>query len=88
MDILSDKLITFYMRRHGHDYKREILWEKLNDFSIATQKDTIWTNNVNMKIDDMHQNYKCVLCRRRDEMINHIVSECRKLLQKHDRVRK
>ena len=43
---------------------------------------TIWTNYVKVKIDKMQQNSKCKLRDDRDETINHIISEYRKLAQK------
>ena len=36
----------------------------------------IRTNDVKAKIDKTQQNSKCWLCGDRDEMINHIISEC------------
>ena len=35
----------------------------------------------------MQQNSKCRLCGDRDETINHIISECRKLAQKENKIR-
>ena len=39
------------------------------------------------KIDKTQQNSKCKLCGDRDEMINHIISECSKLAQKEYKTR-
>ena len=60
---------------------------------IAAQNNTTQTNYAQSKIDLMQQNNNCWLCGDRDEMINHIRSECSKLVQKacktkHDWVRK
>ena len=49
---------------------------------IAAQKNAIRTNYVKAKIDKTQQNFKCSLCGVREEMINHIISECSKLAQK------
>ena len=51
------------------------------------------TNHIKARIDKTLQNSKCWLCGDRDETINHIISECSKLVQKeykmrHDRVGK
>ncbi len=40
------------------------------------------TNHIKAKIDKMQQKSKCRLCGDRDDMINHIISECSKLAQK------
>ena len=48
--------------------------------SFDNSKNTaIWTNNIEAKIDNTQQNIKCRLCEEKDEIINHIVSECSKL---------
>ena len=39
------------------------------------------------RIDKTQQNSKCWLCGDRDEMINHIISECSKLSQKEYKAR-
>ena len=39
------------------------------------------------RIDKKQQNSKCRLCCDRDETINHIISECRKLAQKDYKTR-
>ena len=39
------------------------------------------------KIDNMQQNRKCRLCKDRDEIVNHIISECSKLAQKEYKTR-
>ena len=60
---------------------------------VAAQNDAIRTNHIKTWIDKTQQNSKCRLCGDRDEMINHIISECSKLTQneytvKHDWVGK
>ena len=49
---------------------------------IVAQDNAIRTNHINARIDKRQQNSKCRLCGDRDEMINHIISECRKLAHK------
>ena len=39
------------------------------------------------KIEIMQQNSKCRLCGNRDKMINHIIIECGKLVQKEYEIR-
>ena len=35
-----------------------------------------------LKLDRVHQNSRCKLCGDRDETINHIISECSRLIRK------
>ena len=49
---------------------------------IAAQNNAIRTNHIKARKDKAQQNSKCRLCGDRDEAINHIISECRKLAQK------
>ena len=49
---------------------------------MAAQNIQIKINYVKGKIDKTQQNTRCRLCIDRDEIINHIISECRKLAQK------
>ena len=49
---------------------------------IAAQNNTIRTNHIKARIDKSQQNSKCTLRGDRDETINNIISECRKLAQK------
>ena len=53
---------------------------------IAAQDNAIRTNHIKARIDETQLNSKCWLCGDREEAINHIISECRKLAQKerHD----
>ena len=46
---------------------------------ISAQDNVMRTNHIKARIDKTQQNIKCRLCGHRDEMINHIISECRKL---------
>ena len=54
---------------------------------IAAQDNTVRTNHIKVRIDKTRQHSKCRLCSDRDEMINHIISECSKLAQKDYKVR-
>ena len=54
---------------------------------IAVKNNAIRTNHVKARIDKTQQNSKCRLCGDRDEIINHIISECSKLPQKKYKTR-
>ena len=54
---------------------------------IAAQDNAIKTNHIKARIDKTQQNSKCRLCGERDEMINHIISECSKLARKEYKTR-
>ena len=54
---------------------------------IAAQNNAIRTNHIKVGIDKTQQNSKCRLCGDRDETINHIISECSKLVQKEYKTR-
>ena len=43
--------------------------------------------NIKARIDKKQQNSRCRLCSDRDEMINHMISECSKLAQKEYKIR-
>ena len=49
---------------------------------IAAQNNAGRTNHIKARIDKTQQNNKCRLCGDRDEIINHIISECSNLAQK------
>ena len=66
----------------------ENLKRETESLLIAAQNNTIRTNYVEAKIDKMKQNSKCRLCRDRNEMISHIISECSKLSQKEYKTRR
>ena len=69
------------MAKHKRCKEKESLRET-ESLLIAAQKNAIRTNYIKAKIDKMQQNSKCRLCGDRDEMINHIISECSNLVQK------
>ena len=54
---------------------------------IAAQNNAIRTNHIKARIDKMQENSKCRLCFDRDETINHIISECCKLVQREYKAR-
>ena len=54
---------------------------------MAAQNSAIRTNHIKVRINKTQQNNKCRLCGDRDEMINHIISECSKLAQKEYKAR-
>ena len=54
---------------------------------VAAQDNAIRANHIKTRIEKTQQNSKCWLCGDRDEMINHIKSECSKLAQKEYKVR-
>ena len=54
---------------------------------IAAQDNAIRINRIKARIDKTQQNSKCWLCGERDEIINHIMSECGQLAQKEYKAR-
>ena len=49
---------------------------------MVAQNNVMKSVHIKARIDMIQQNSKCRLCGERDEMINHIISECSKLAQK------
>ena len=54
---------------------------------IAAQNNAIRPYHITARIAKTQQNSKCRLCGDRDETINHIISECSKLVQKEYKTR-
>ena len=54
---------------------------------MVTENNAIRTNHITARIDKTQQNSKCRVCGDRDETINHIISECRKLAKKEYKTR-
>ena len=54
---------------------------------IAAQNSAIRTNHIQVRIDKIQQNSKYKICGDRNETINHIISECSKLVQKEYKTR-
>ena len=63
------------------------LMRETESLLIAAQDNAIRTNHIKVRIDKTQQNSKCRLCGDRDETINHIISECKKLAQKEYKAR-
>ena len=78
-NISHDKTWTWLRKRN---FKRET-----ESFLIAAQNNAVRTNHIKARIDKTQQNSKCRLCGDRDETINHIISECRKLARKEYKTR-
>ena len=67
-------------------YDKTWTWIRKGNFNretesrlTAAQNIAIRTNHIKARIDKTQQNSKCRLCGDRDETINQIISECRKL---------
>ena len=72
-----------YLTRENTDgTKEENLKRESESLLIASQNNVIIPKHINTRIDKSRQNCKCTLCGDRDETINHIISECSKLVQK------
>ena len=54
---------------------------------IAVKNNAVRTNHIKAKIDKTQQNSKNMLCDDRDKTINHITSECSKLVQEKSKTR-
>ena len=63
------------------------LKRETESLQIAALDNAIRTNHIKARIDETQQNSKCRLCGDRDEMTNHIISECSKLAQKEYKAR-
>ena len=61
-------------------------WET-ESLLIAAQDNAERTNHIKARIDETQQNSKCRLCGDRDETINHIISQCSRLVQKEYKTR-
>ena len=59
------------------DLKRET-----ESLTVAAQNQSIRTNLVKAKIDKSQRDSLCRVCRKVDESVDHIVSDCSKLAQK------
>ena len=55
--------------------------------SLTAQNNAIRSSHIKVRIDKTQQNSKCILCGDRGETINHIISECCKLVQKEYKTR-
>ena len=73
-EISHEKTWTWPRKRN---FKRET-----ESLLIVAQNNDIRSNYAKAKIDKTQQNINCRVCGDRDETINHIISECSKLVQK------
>ena len=78
-NISHDK--TWTWQRKGN-FKRETESPRIEAHNKA-----IKTNHIKARIDETQQNSKCRLCGDREETINHVISECSKLVQKKYKTR-
>ena len=78
-NIPHDKTWTWL--RKGN-FKRET-----ESLLIAVRINAVRTNHIKARIHKTQQNSKCRLCGDRDETINHMISECNKLVQKEYKTR-
>ena len=78
-NISHDKTWTWL--RKGN-FKREI-----ESLLITAQNNAVRTTHIKARIHKTQQNSKFRLCGDRDETINHIISECRKLAQREYKAR-
>ena len=67
--------------------KKGNLKRETESLLIVTQSNTIRTNHSKAKIDKTQQNSRYTLCGDKHETINHILSECSKLVQKQYKTR-
>ena len=67
--------------------RKGTLKRKTEFLLIVAQYNTIRTNHIKARIDKMQQNSKCRLYGDRNKTINHIISECSKLVQKECKTR-
>ena len=74
-------------RENGKVANKGNFKRKTESFLIAAQNNAIWTYHIRTRIDKVQQNSKCRFSGERDEVINHIISESRKLAQKEYKTR-
>ena len=80
---IYNKTTNKHLTRENLDVgKKRKLQRETESLLIAAQNNTVRTNHIKARTDMTQQNSKCSLCGDRDEMINHIRSECCKLAQK------
>ena len=72
---------TYHTKNMDVAEKRNLKRE-IESLLIAAQNNTIKTNHIKARIDKTQQNIRCRLRGNRNETINHIISECSKLVQK------
>ena len=78
-DISLEKTWIWLIKRN---LKRET-----DSLLITSQNNAIRTNHIKARIDKTQQNSRCRLCGDRDETMDHMISECSKLLPKEYKTR-
>ena len=76
-----------HLRRENLNRLRKGNLRETKCLLIAAQDNAIRLNHIKAGIDKTQQNSKCSLCGDRDETINHIISECRKIVLKEYKTR-
>ena len=62
--------------------KKGCLKRTTEALTMATQEQTIRTNNIKAKIEKTQESSKCRMCGKAEESVNHVLSKCSKLAQK------
>ena len=71
----TDYDITWSWLKNGE------LKKEAEGFLISTQDQALRTNAIKANIDIVTENYKCRLCKEKDETIDHLISSCSKFVQ-------
>ena len=94
---MGRKQLYGHFKRQTSEISHEKTWKYLRkgnlkretkSILIAVQNNAIKTNYVKEKIYMSQQNSRCRLCGDRDEIINHIVSECSQRKKKTKKTKK
>ena len=86
MDISSDKQAKSHMKNLDMAKKMKP-FERNWISSDSSKNNAIRISYVKARIDKMQQNSRYWLCGDRDEIINHMISKCSKLVQKEYKTR-
>ena len=90
----EDKKLYGYFKQQFWETGHKMIWKwlrrgnlgrEIEFLLIGAQNNAIRSNYLKAKIDKTQQNSKCRLCGNKDETVNHIISECSKLVQKYAR---
>ena len=93
---MGSKKLYGHFKQQASDisHKKTWMWPRNRNFKretesllIAAQNNAIKANLIKVRIDKTQQKSRCRLCGDRDEVINHIISECSKLAQKEYKIR-
>ena len=77
-----------FNQQENLDIAKSKVKREIESLLRAAQNNAVRTNHIKARIDKTQQNSKCRQCVDRDETINHIISECRKLAQKEYKTRR